>query len=177
MLKAMMIRAALDCWNALDLEAAAGAVLPCCGSRAWAMELARRRPLEDERGLLAASDEIWRGLAEADWREAFDSHPRIGERTSQASASAQSLAWSTDEQSAAMAAEASEKVALQAANARYEERFGRIFLICARGLTTAEILVQLERRLANTPGAEIREAAAEQARITALRLRAWLRGE
>ena len=68
MLKAMMIRAALDCWNALDLEAAAGAVLPCCGSRAWAMELARRRPLEDERGLLAASDEIWRGLAEADWR-------------------------------------------------------------------------------------------------------------
>ena len=76
-----------------------------------------------------------------------------------------------------MAAEASEKVALQAANARYEERFGRIFLICARGLTTAEILVQLERRLANTPGAEIREAAAEQARITALRLRAWLRGE
>ena len=34
-------------WNTLDVEAAAREALPCCGSRAWAAELASQRPIAD----------------------------------------------------------------------------------------------------------------------------------
>ncbi len=37
------------------------------------------RPLADEAALLAAARETWRNLAQSDWMEAFQSHPRIGE--------------------------------------------------------------------------------------------------
>jgi 2-oxo-4-hydroxy-4-carboxy-5-ureidoimidazoline decarboxylase len=174
MLKAM---STLEDWNLLDPAAAAAAILPCCGSEAWARAVAARRPFADDDALLAASAEIWAQLPTQDWQQAFDSHPRIGERKPQASATAQSLAWSSSEQSAAMAAEADELRELREANVLYEERFGRVFLIRARGRSTAEILAELRRRLTNTPDAEIQEAAAQQAEITALRLRAWLGGE
>ncbi len=46
-----------------------------------------------------------------------------------------------------------------------------MFLICATGRSAAEMLAGLERRLANDPAAELREAAGEQRKITHLRLR------
>jgi 2-oxo-4-hydroxy-4-carboxy-5-ureidoimidazoline decarboxylase len=174
MLKAM---STLEDWNLLDLDAAAAAILPCCGSEAWARAVAARRPLADADALLSVSAEVWAHLPQYDWQQAFDSHPRIGERKPLASATAQSLAWSSSEQSTAMAAEADDLRALHEGNVLYEERFGRIFLIRARGRSTPEILSELRRRLTNTPYQELLEAAAQQADITALRLRAWLGGE
>jgi 2-oxo-4-hydroxy-4-carboxy-5-ureidoimidazoline decarboxylase len=56
----------------------------------------------------------------------------------------------------------------------YEERFGRIFLICAAGKNAAEILAMLDRRMKNTDAAELLEAAEQQRQITQLRLRRWL---
>jgi hypothetical protein len=69
---------ALARWNGLTVEDAAKEVLPCCGSTAWAEEMARR-PFADLATLLAASDETWRNLPAEDWMEAFLSHPRIDE--------------------------------------------------------------------------------------------------
>ena len=66
-------------WNAMNEEAAAAEILPCCGSTAWARELAAVRPLETEDALFAASDAVWLALPREDWMEAFESHPRIGE--------------------------------------------------------------------------------------------------
>ena len=66
-------------WNKMPLEEAAREILPCCGSATWAASMASKRPLGEEAAVLAASDEIWRGLGEEDWLEAFRSHPRIGE--------------------------------------------------------------------------------------------------
>jgi 2-oxo-4-hydroxy-4-carboxy-5-ureidoimidazoline decarboxylase len=60
---------------------------------------------------------------------------------------------------------------LARANAEYERRFGRIYIVCAAGLGAGEILADLRSRLANDPEVEQRIAAAEQGRITALRLR------
>ena len=57
-------------------------------------------------------------------------------------------------------------------NEEYFQRFGYIFIVCATGLTAAEMLAMLETRLPNDPAREIRVAAAEQARITELRLKA-----
>jgi 2-oxo-4-hydroxy-4-carboxy-5-ureidoimidazoline decarboxylase len=164
-------------WNSLDPEAAAAAVLPCCGSRAWAAGLAARRPIADEVALLAESSTVWRALPEHAWQEAFDSHPRIGEQKAQGQATVQSLQSSAKEQSVALSADEAVKLALKDGNRRYEEKFGRIFIICASGRSAPEILAALEARMNNDAATEIREAAEQQRQITALRLERWLEAE
>ncbi|SNT22224.1 2-oxo-4-hydroxy-4-carboxy-5-ureidoimidazoline decarboxylase [Granulicella rosea] len=165
----------LDRWNELPAQAAAEAVLPCNGSTAWADGLAAKRPVADEASLLALSDAIWSSLTADDWQQAFDSHPRIGERKAKA-ATDSSLKWSSQEQSKAMAADSKKDsaAALAEGNAAYEAKFGRIFLICATGKSAAEILASLHQRLNSTPEAELLEAAEQQRQITQLRLRRWL---
>ena len=59
---------------------------------------------------------------------------------------------------------------LAEANKTYESRFGWIFLVCATGKTAHEMLQLLRERLHNEAGVELRVAAAEQAKITHLRL-------
>jgi 2-oxo-4-hydroxy-4-carboxy-5-ureidoimidazoline decarboxylase len=55
-------------------------------------------------------------------------------------------------------------------NRAYSEKFGYVFLICATGKSSEEILHALRQRLPNDPGAELRVAAEEQRKITRLRL-------
>ncbi len=170
----MLDNPALTHWNSLPPAAAALAILPCCGSRAWAAALAKRRPFATPQRLFAASDEVWRALPEAAWQEAFDSHPRIGETHAHA-ATAQSLAWSSAEQhAAATPPDDPTKLALAERNRQYEERFGRIFIVCAAGKSATEILAILNRRMADSPTDELLEAAEQQRQITQLRLRRWL---
>lgn len=162
----------LDEFNYLGAADAADRIFACNGSRAWADGVAAARPFDDHHELLAASDRVWWSLSPADWQQAFDSHPRIGERHAR-DASAQSLAWSAGEQAAANP-DAQIKAELAQANRDYEARFGRIFIVCATGKSAAEMLAILRARLANTPEAELREAAEQQRQITRLRLRKWL---
>lgn len=163
-------------WNRLAAEEAAQEVLPCCGSTAWARELAKSRPIADETSLVAASDEIWNRLATDDWMEAFSRHPRIGARKAPALASARSAAWSAQEQEGVTTAEEEVQSALAEENREYERRFGRVFLVCATGKSAAEMLEILKRRLGNDDATELREAAEEQRKITNLRLKKWLCG-
>lgn len=158
----------------MDADEAATAVLPCCGSHAWASGVASRRPLNTLPEVLAASDSSWWSLTESDWQEAFDSHPRIGERHAQTQASATSLHWSAGEQSAAQFSEESAKAMLAQGNQAYEAKFGRIFIVCATGKKSQEILATLNQRLHNTAEAELHEAAEQQRQITHIRLQKWL---
>lgn len=167
----------LERWNGMEAEAAAREVLPCCGSLGWARGMASRRPLVSAAEVVAASRAVCSTMTEADWTEAFASHPRIGERKAQGAVTTVSLTWSGQEQGRAMAADDVTKAALDERNARYEERFGRIFIICARGRSAVEILGELERRMGNDEGTEMQEAAEEQRKITELRLRRWLEAE
>jgi 2-oxo-4-hydroxy-4-carboxy-5-ureidoimidazoline decarboxylase len=164
----------LECWNGLPAAEAEKEILACCGSRAWARAMASRRPIENEATLLAASDEIWRGLSEADWVEAFRSHPRIGESRAEQPAGGHSAAWSEQEQSGVAGSEDAFKTALADGNRDYEKRFGHIFIVCATGKSAAEILEILRRRLQNDPPTELREAAEQQWQITQIRLKRWL---
>ena len=163
-------------WNSIDPSAAAEAILPCCGSHAWAAELAARRPIADDDHLLIASDAVWVSLPEAAWQEAFDSHPRIGQQKAKA-ATKTSLGWSASEQSAAMTADDAAKLALAEANRLYEEKFRRIFIVYASGRSAPEILAILEARMKNDAATELHEAAEQQRQITQLRLRRWLGGK
>lgn len=171
---ARTINAVLERWNGLGADAAAAEILPCCGSRAWSRGMERRRPLDDETELLAASDATWRELAEVDWMEAFASHPRIGERHAEGEASERSLAWSAGEQSAALLGEADAGRRLAEGNRAYEAKFGRTFIVFANGRSASEILKILEERMGNEPEAEVREAAEQQRQITRLRLQRWI---
>jgi len=81
---------------------------------------------------------------------------------------------SSEEQRAAMMPDAAAKLALAEGNRRYEDRFGRIFIVCASGRSAAEILANLERRMQNSAADELIEAGEQQRKITQLRLRRWL---
>ena len=164
----------LEDWNAMSADAASETVLPCCGSHAWARGLASRRPLNTLPDLLAASDAAWWSLAEADWQEAFDSHPRIGEQHAVRHATDASLAWSAGEQQTANLSDEDVKARLAESNRAYEAKFGRIFIVCATGKMAHEMLAILTRRMHNTPEAELQEAAEQQREITHIRLRKWL---
>jgi 2-oxo-4-hydroxy-4-carboxy-5-ureidoimidazoline decarboxylase len=165
--------AVLERWNALDNADAARQVLPCCGSPKWAERLAMRRPFASAEELFAASDEVWSALPQPDWQAAFDSHPRIGQQQAKA-ATDESLRWSSQEQRAAMSQDERVKAALEDGNRRYEQKFGRIFIVCASGKSGAEILRIVERRMENPADVELKEAAEQQRQITQLRLRRWL---
>ena len=160
-------------WNSLDPEIAAREVLPCCGSRTWAAALAAHRPFADPEALSKTSDALWAALPEQDWQEAFDSHPRIGQQHARA-ATAESLSMSSHEQSAAMSNEDATRLALAEGNRQYEEKFGRIFIVCAAGKSAPEILAILDARMVNDAPSEMLEAAEQQRQITQLRLRRWL---
>ena len=163
-------------WNGMSAEEAAEEILPCCGSRSWAREMAARRPIRDAIALMAANEEICGRLSEADWREAFCSHPRIGESAAKTSGSARSAAWSGQEQESVSGAGDDLKTALEAGNRAYEERFRRIFIVCATCKTPGELLEILRQRLRNDETAEFQEAAEQQRQIAQLRLRKWLQG-
>ena len=165
----------LERWNSLDPSLAASEILPCCGSKTWAAELIARRPIVDEDHLLIQSDAVWFGLPEEAWQEAFDSHPRIGQQKAKA-ATDTSLNWSASEQSMAMTADAKAKLALAEGNRLYEERFGRIFIVCASGKSSQEILSILDTRIKNDPVTELHAAAEQQREIMQLRLQRWLGG-
>jgi 2-oxo-4-hydroxy-4-carboxy-5-ureidoimidazoline decarboxylase len=164
-------------WNSLDPATAAREALPCCGSQAWAVALASRRPIADEASLMDASTSIWLALPEEAWQEAFDSHPRIGQTHAQTHATEESLRWSAQEQRTALSEDDAARLALEEANRRYEQKFGRIFIVRATGKTSAEMLAILEARMRNDAATELREAAEQQRQITQLRLHRWLESE
>jgi 2-oxo-4-hydroxy-4-carboxy-5-ureidoimidazoline decarboxylase len=168
------MNAALERWNTLPAEDAAQEILSCCGSRNWAAQMAAQRPFRDEASVFAAAASCWRGLPEGDWLDAFRSHPRIGEKHAQTATTAVSAAWSKGEQSRMKDADAAILRRMQEGHRAYEERFGRIFIVCASGKQPAEMLLILEQRLSNDPARELLESAAQQEQITQLRLRKWL---
>ena len=167
---------ALERLNALPAEEAEAELRACCGSRAWAREVAARRPFRDLPHLLETADAVWWSLGPDDWHEAFRAHPRIGERKAAAGQTAREAAWSAQEQSGASSSPEAVAEALAAGNAEYERRFGHIYIVCAAGKSAGEMLEILRARLDNDPDTELRVAAGEQAKITRLRLEKLLAG-
>jgi 2-oxo-4-hydroxy-4-carboxy-5-ureidoimidazoline decarboxylase len=161
-------------WNALDPADAARELLPCCGSQAWAAALTAQRPIADETSLIRISSSIWLALPEEAWQEAFNGHPRIGQKRAQTHATKESLKWSSEEQRTVLSADDVTRLTLEEANRRYEQKFGRIFIVCAAGKTPTEILALLATRMQNDAATELREAAEQQRQITQLRLNRWL---
>lgn len=157
--------------NALPAARAVAELLRCCGARRWAEAMAARRPFASLQALQQAASEVWWALERADWLEAFAAHPRIGDlQRLRERFAGRGGSWSEGEQAGVQGAPEALLQELMAGNREYERRFGHIFIVCASGRTAAELLQALRARLANDPETELRLAAAEQDRITRLRL-------
>jgi 2-oxo-4-hydroxy-4-carboxy-5-ureidoimidazoline decarboxylase len=156
--------------NAASPEAAREILSRACGSTRWVDRMLQRRPFGNDARLLSAARIEWFGLTEADWLEAFSHHPKIGDRASLAARFPATHDLSAKEQSGVGGAGADVIAALAEANERYAERFGFIFIVCATGKSAVEMLQLLRDRLTNDRATELRIAAEEQAKITALRL-------
>ena len=138
--------------------------------------MANERPIGSLDELISKADCLWWSLKAADWLEAFRSHPKIGESISAGQTKTDSLKslsreWSEQEQSGVRNAAQETMQTLVKLNRRYEERVGYIFIVCATGKSSEEMLALLRERLNNDPENELRVAAAEQSRIIQLRLR------
>ncbi len=152
----------LDVLNRLSSSEAEAQLTRCCGSKRWAAAIAAERPFHSADVLHAAAERVWWSLETADWLEAFAAHPRIGDRPTSA--------WASQEQATAAAPGDEVRRRLAEGNHAYERQFGYTFIVCATGRTAAELLEVLDRRLHGVPADELQIAAAEQRKITALRL-------
>jgi len=161
----------LDWLNSLPTEVAAKELLQCCGSKRWARQVTDARPYENLEALVATANDIWWSLDRDDWLEAFRSHPKIGEKKTAETLSAK---WSGQEQAGVNAASTDTTNALAALNRAYEQKFGYIFIICATGKTSAEMLAALRQRIEHDEAEELPIAAGEQSKITELRLKKLL---
>ena len=145
-------------------------LLDCCGSPAWVEQMLKHLPFSDAAHALDTADRVWGELDREDWLTAFRQHPAIGAKRGKKAQSTAARRWSKSEQSVAQRANAATLSALAKANQEYRAKFGHVFLICATGKTSDEILKNLRQRLSNDPEDELRVAAEEQRKITRLRL-------
>jgi allantoicase len=162
--------------NSLPAEEAVDELRQCCGSKRWAGQMAAARPFENLADLIKQAHEIWWSLDSDDWLEAFRSHPKIGEKKTVETVSAQAAQWSSNEQASVTTASSETTGELAKLNRTYEQRFGYIFIICATGKTSGEMLAALRERLGHSEAQELPLAAAEQSKITELRLKKLLTG-
>lgn len=135
----------------------------CCGSTRWLDGMLAARPYASVAVLKETAARLSSSLDRADLLDAMRHHPRIGEAPK---ASANELR----EQAGAVSAGDAVKAALAEGNRAYEARFGHIYLVCATGKSGDELLALLTARLRNDPDTELAVAAAEQAKICALRI-------
>ncbi|MFE3850556.1 2-oxo-4-hydroxy-4-carboxy-5-ureidoimidazoline decarboxylase [Streptomyces griseorubiginosus] len=149
----------LDAFNTAPPDEARGFLLDCLRSLRWADRIAAHRPYPTVEALLAASDEAAYDLTPVDLSEAL---------------AGETLPVLPD------GAYVAAHMALDAAHAAYEARFGHAFVICLDGLPPAEaldhVLAGIRSRLANDPEEERVVAAEELRRLARGRLVSSLRG-
>ena len=156
--------------NKASQEDAGKVLRQCCTSDKWIAGLLARRPFAESSELSSAADEVWSELAEEDFLQAFDGHPKIGDVGSLKEKYANTKALAAGEQSSMETADDLVIAALAQGNEDYQRKFGFIFIVCATGKSAGEMLALLLERLPNTRDEELLNAAEEQRKIFQLRL-------
>lgn len=141
----------------------------CCGSSAWVEKMIAMPPAEDLIDLFEDAEEKWYQCGPDDWKEAFGHHPRIGDIDALRKKFSQDQ-FAGEEQSSVNKASEATLTMLAERNRQYEERFGYIFIVFAKGKSALEMLDILNSRINNSPEEEIMNAMDEQSKITRLRL-------
>ena len=159
-------------FNNLSKEEKATQLAACCGVEKWQQEMLKQFPFADEQTLLENAYNVWYNTCnEADWREAFTHHPKIGDIKSLTEKFASTKHLAGGEQDNVNSASVETINDLANANAEYENKFGFIFIVCATGKSAEEMLRLLKDRLSNSIAEEVNISMGEQAKITYLRLK------
>lgn len=164
----------LEQLNRLSEAEATAAFTQCCTAQRWVERMVIDRPFESLAEMMEISDTIWEECDVDDYIEAFLGHPRIGDVESLAKKYANTKAWASGEQKGVEGADRAVIERLAEGNKNYEEKFGHLFIVCATGKSAAETLDLLEARMPNDPKTEVMVAAAEQNKITRIRLKKLL---
>lgn len=141
-----------------------------CAAHRWVDRMTQSAPFTSKEAVLQATREHWAQMSEADWREAFDGHPMIGNLDSLRAKYQSSRGHSSKEQSGVDGASFETLKALAEENQAYFDRHGFIFIVFASGKSADQMLDQLRARINNSTEQELRLAAAQQLKITLLRL-------
>lgn len=141
-----------------------------CAAEKWCKSMTEMRPYASLDDLKKAAHFYWQQQHDSDLLEAFAAHPMIGDLSSLRQRFANTKALAKEEQQATSSASDDTLKALQHYNKCYLDKHGFIFIICASGLPAQTMLNELKTRLSNTTETEMTLAAAEQIKITWLRI-------
>jgi len=153
-------------FNAAPADRLRPLLLACCDVPRWVDAVLVGRPYGEEAALKQVADHALRELDDSEVDRALAAHPRIGDRAQGAGTEA---AWSRTEQSG-VGDDPELRAALAEGNRQYEQRFDRVFLICATGLSAAEMLAGLQARLTHDDATEAAVVREELRKIAGLRL-------
>ncbi len=142
----------------------------CCAAKGWISRMIEGGEFRDDADVRMRADHAWRGMGERDLLEAFSAHPRIGNIDSLREKYSNTKQIAGGEQSGVDSASEATIQRLASANDEYFDKFGFIFIVFASGKSAAEMLEILESRLPNDRRTELKNAAAEQLKITLIRL-------
>ncbi len=161
----------LDRLNALSEKELCVRLSQCLDVERWVRALASEAPFVDRTALLEAADRHARSITGDEVARALARHPRIGERVGGGDTES---AWSRGEQSAFAADTDDASVRVQRifahAQREYEAEFGQIYLVCASGRSSRELLTDLVDRLFHDSDTELRVVGDELRKIAGLRL-------
>ncbi|MCD4525599.1 2-oxo-4-hydroxy-4-carboxy-5-ureidoimidazoline decarboxylase [Nocardioides sp. cx-173] len=152
--------------NAASTDEATALVRGWADVPAWAAAVVGARPYADVPALRAAAAAYADAWTPEEVTAALAGHPRIGERAAGDGASA---AMSRAEQ-AGVPEDDDVLARLAEGNRRYEETFGRIYLVRAKGRSAEEMLALLEQRLRHDPDTELLVTMGQLKEIAMLRL-------
>jgi 2-oxo-4-hydroxy-4-carboxy-5-ureidoimidazoline decarboxylase len=156
--------------NELNADEAYSWFNQCCVSSRWCKLMLEGMPFNSVEALISLAQQSWQQCAVADYLEAFEGHPMIGDVDSLRAKYASTKTLASNEQQGAAQADEATLVELSALNHQYLAKHGFIFIICATGLSAQTMLTALKQRYANDTPNEISLAAIEQLKITLLRL-------
>ena len=146
----------------------------CLAVKRWVDEVAAAAPYDSLDELVSVARAAATSLSSDEIAEALAEHPRIAENPK---GEGRAQSFSREEQSSVDAEDVELAAAIDAGNASYEQRFGRVFLIRAKGRSRAEILAELNRRLELDHETEQNIIGSELRDIALLRLTALYSGE
>mmetsp|Transcript_49422 Transcript_49422/g.118505 ORF Transcript_49422/g.118505 Transcript_49422/m.118505 type:complete len:142 (-) Transcript_49422:69-494(-) len=129
--------------------------------------MAASRPFASKEDMFSKSDSIWATCGRPEILEAFLAHPKIGDNKA---AAAHGGKWASNEQKGMNQASTQTADAMAKGNKDYEEKMGFRYIVCATGKSAEEMLGILQSRIKNDPDTELANGAAEQNKITHLRL-------
>jgi len=156
----------LEEFNSAPTDRLRPALAACCDVPRWVDAILAKRPYGDLAALTAVADQSLRELDDNEVGRALQAHPRIGDRPQGAGTEAN---WSRNEQSG-VGEDPAVRQELAEGNRQYEDRFGRVFLICATGLSAAQMLDSLRTRLTHDDATEATVVHEELRKIALLRL-------